>query len=178
MDGRYICVLEGDADYKELCDAASSGNNTHLEALLLPPINVNLNALIANFRPAQAPLHTASAMGNVEAIHLLLSNGADVNLRDSREETPLHHAAFGAHTLAVEALLDAGARVDTESGIDMHTPLYSTLRNRQTIGPDQFQIIKLLLDRGADKDAPLECYGPNLVCLPLRGTLEHLLTLS
>ncbi|KAL8910200.1 MAG: hypothetical protein Q9171_004498 [Xanthocarpia ochracea] len=112
-------------------------------------------------------------MGNVEAIHLLLTNGADVNLRDSREETALHHAAFGAHTLAVEALLDAGARVDTESGIDMHTPLYSTLRDRQTIGPDQIQIIKLLLDRGADKDAPLTCYGPKLLGTAARlGSLE------
>ncbi len=177
MDKEHVCAPEGDTDYKELSDAASSGNNTHLNALLLPPINVNLNALMANFRPAQAPLHIVSAMGNVEAIHLLLRNGADVNLRDAREETPLHHAAFGAHTLAVKALLDAGARVDTESGIDMHTPLASTLRHRQTIGPDQIQIVKLLLDRGADKDAPLDCYGPNLVYLPLRGTLEHLLTL-
>ena len=38
----------------------------------------------------EAPLHWAAINGNVQVIDLLISNGADVNIRSADEWTPLH----------------------------------------------------------------------------------------
>ena len=41
----------------------------------------------------EAPIHTASGLGNVSAVRFLLDNGADANARDARGAGALHHAA-------------------------------------------------------------------------------------
>ena len=55
------------------------------------------------------PLITATYVGNVPIITLLLSNGANVNHANNYGEAPLHVAVFSGHEAAVAVLLSNGA---------------------------------------------------------------------
>ncbi|MFI0448312.1 ankyrin repeat domain-containing protein [Actinomadura sp. 6N118] len=58
---------------------------------------------------AWPPLSVAATRGNAEMVRLLLSYGADVNVRDSGGGTPLIWACNGEHLDCARALLQAGA---------------------------------------------------------------------
>ncbi|MES2177060.1 MAG: ankyrin repeat domain-containing protein [Gemmatimonadota bacterium] len=58
--------------------------------------------------------------------------------------TALHHAARDGHAGAAIALLDGGANINDTSDVDRTTPLLVALIN------GQFDVAKLLIDRGAD----------------------------
>ena len=80
----------------------------------------------------------------------LLDQGANVNVADDGY-TPLHFAAADDSVGVVELLLAAGA--DIEAADDKgETPLYKAVRNT-TEGA--VPITRLLLERGADPQAPL-----------------------
>ncbi|EEB05928.1 proteasome regulatory particle [Schizosaccharomyces japonicus yFS275] len=68
-------------------------------------------------RQGQQPLHRATAVGNVNAIKILLSHKAPLNASDSCGYTPLHFALAEGHVDAAVELVKAGAdtlRVDKE----------------------------------------------------------------
>ena len=55
------------------------------------------------------PLHEAAALGLYTVCRLLLDAGADVNVRDGRECTPLHYAAARQNQKLIALLLSRGA---------------------------------------------------------------------
>ena len=61
-------------------------------------------------------------MDKVEAIRVLASGGADVNVTDLDGATPLHHAAEKGNILCVGALLDEGAMVNVQTRLRKSTP--------------------------------------------------------
>ena len=61
-------------------------------------------------------LFRAAHKGDVEAIDLLVAEGADVNARDGNGRTPIHVAAFASNDLAVKALAAAGADMNALEG--------------------------------------------------------------
>ncbi|MER7172717.1 ankyrin repeat domain-containing protein [Streptomyces mesophilus] len=63
--------------------------------------------------PGTAPLHLAAAQRTAAAVVLLLSYGADPDVRDDDGHTPLWHAVYGGREEVIRALLDAGADVWT-----------------------------------------------------------------
>lgn len=65
---------------------------------------------VGNF--GNTPLHVAACRGEVTAIGLLLSAGADVNKSGELGNTALHEAVGQGFYDAVDVLLLAGARVD------------------------------------------------------------------
>lgn len=61
------------------------------------------------------PLHAAVEAGHRDLAELLVSMGADVNLRDVYENVPLSLAARNGHTAIAQMLLDNGANVNATS---------------------------------------------------------------
>ncbi len=55
------------------------------------------------------PLHSAAALGDVEACRLPIAAGADPNGRQTGDHTPLHEAALTGNSELVDVLLAAGA---------------------------------------------------------------------
>lgn len=62
-----------------------------------------------------SPLHNAVLEGNLAAVQLLVSHGADVNRRDTDTWTPLHAACAEGHCDIVRILLANGARKDLKT---------------------------------------------------------------
>lgn len=69
-------------------------------------IQIDINAIADS---GMTPLHQAVLDGNVQAVHLLISNGSDVNKKDTDSWTPLHTACACGHTDIVRYLLANGA---------------------------------------------------------------------
>ena len=66
---------------------------------------------------AKAPdisIHKAARSGNIEAVKLLIANGADVNARDKDGETPLHKASSRGEKEIIELLIAKGADVNAK----------------------------------------------------------------
>ncbi len=59
--------------------------------------------------------HCAAWHGDCDLLDLLAANGADLNARDEKSATPLHHACARGHLAAVEHLLYAGVDVNAEN---------------------------------------------------------------
>lgn len=59
-----------------------------------------------------APLHWAASRGHVEAVQHLIGAGADIDVKDSFEWTPLMVATRGSNTDCARQLLHSGCRTD------------------------------------------------------------------
>ena len=73
-------------------------------------------------------LHAAAASGNLDALHLLVCAGVNVDAKDNMGRTPLNLAASFDKTDAVRALLHAGANPSLEDTWRTH-PIHHTARN-------------------------------------------------
>lgn len=107
--------------YQPLALAAFFGHVDIMQFLLRA--GVEINALSHNSLQA-APIHSAVAGGQVEAVRLLLDHGADPNTRQTGGMTPLHLAAQKGNLQIVLLLLLNGADLhqknDTgETALDM-----------------------------------------------------------
>lgn len=89
-------------------------------------------------------------------VRLLLDKGADPNIPDSKNNTPLVAAALGGDLAVVEALLDAGAKVNTTSD-EWGTPLHAAVRSGNR------EIADLLVRHGADVNALDCCSGKSVL---------------
>ena len=65
-------------------------------------------------------LHIAASTGDVAVVNFLIANGADVNVADNHNATPLHHAAGywvgGGSVEVVKTLVASGADVRRRAG--------------------------------------------------------------
>lgn len=56
----------------------------------------------------QLDIHTSAREGNQTNINLLITYGADLNVKDRHSRTPLHLAAWAGHLFTVQSLLETG----------------------------------------------------------------------
>ncbi|KAI6307324.1 hypothetical protein MCOR29_009744 [Pyricularia oryzae] len=104
-----------------------------IRALLQNHANPN----IANAN-AQWPIHVASRRGNTVMVDILMVlDGAEADILDGKDRSPLHHAALNGHTETAEALLRHGAKaglVDSHGFYPLHLAVWKNhLRIAQTL---------------------------------------------
>lgn len=100
-----------------LCAAAKANQLAVMQFLL---VYVDVDALDVT---GQSALDYATDRGHVEAVRLLISQGAQVNnVASLSGRTPLHIAAAEGHVGLVQALLNASARYDVRDN-NGHTPI-------------------------------------------------------
>jgi ankyrin repeat protein len=89
-------------------------------------------------------LHQAAADGEIERVKLLISEGADVNVKNDEGLTPLHCAAREGHKEIVELLLAHGADVNIGDAEYNRTAAEFAMKSNHT------DIVQLLVSKGAD----------------------------
>ena len=93
-------------------------------------------------------LHYAVNRGMSDIVKLLLDAGANINVTNKSNETPLHLTCYKKRLTGIaKMLLDAGADTEVRSKMCGSTVLHFAAAGGLT------NIVKLLLDAGADKDA-------------------------
>jgi len=88
----------------------------------------------------------ASWSGRTEIVKLLISNGADVNAKDSTGYTPLMYAIWSEKTETAKLLINNGADVNAKDSTG-YTPLMYAIWSEKT------EMAKLLISNGADVNA-------------------------
>ncbi|MHC4560056.1 MAG: ankyrin repeat domain-containing protein [Planctomycetota bacterium] len=88
--------------------------------------------------------HKAVGNGNIEHVNLLISEGADVNVKSNYNQTPLQYAAREGHKEIVELLLAHGADVNFVGAAWDKTAAGHAMRSNHT------EIVQLLISKGAD----------------------------
>lgn len=94
--------------------------------------------------PTDSPVADAAMRGDVEAVRLLLSQGADANGAQGDGMTALHWAAERGDEELARMLLAAGAAVAPATRVGGYAPLHLASRNGSVA------VAALLLDAGAD----------------------------
>ncbi|WP_050978422.1 ankyrin repeat domain-containing protein [Beggiatoa alba] len=134
-------------------------DTTEMQKLLAKGFDINTQDTYGN-----TPLHYACGLGlkdserqlrqlgtslkhtvveNTDFINLLLKNGANPNIRNKQQETPLIPAIYQGRIATVELLLNSGANVNFQT-VNGYTPLMlATYHCYQ-------DIVQLLLDFNAD----------------------------
>jgi len=96
-------------------------------------------------------LHVAVIKKHKDVVELLLSNGADVNVRNEAQSTPLHFAMENVDKGVAELLLSSGANPNVMNKAGF-TPLTIVRYNFARYKGDQEtnrEILNLLLAKGA-----------------------------
>jgi pectate lyase len=92
-------------------------------------------------------LHEAAAIGDLEQVKLLLSKGAEINLRERPMWTPLHRAVTNGQKDIIAFLLAKGADVDARNSWPGGTALHYAVEKGHK------EIAVLLIENGADVNA-------------------------
>ncbi|XP_056110771.1 tankyrase, TRF1-interacting ankyrin-related ADP-ribose polymerase b isoform X3 [Rhinichthys klamathensis goyatoka] len=164
-------VLTGEYKKDELLEAARSGNEEKLMALLTP-LNVNCHASDGRKSTSQkmlsTPLHLAAGYNRVRIVQLLLQYGADVHAKDKGGLVPLHNACSYGHYEVTELLLKHGACVNAMD-LWQFTPLH------EAASKNRVEVCSLLLSHGADPTL-LNCHGKSAVDVAPTPELKERLT--
>lgn len=139
LDDETLAVVE------QLFDCARNGDTATLEKPLQMGLAPNLRDSNGN-----SLLMLASYNGHAELTRLLLTHGADPELANLRNQTPLAGAAFKGFTDIAQILIDQGAAEVNAVTPDGKTPLmFAAMFN-------QIEILELLLSKGADPTSTTE----------------------
>lgn len=89
----------------------------------------------------------ATLEGDDNKVKVLIDSGVDVNALDNNGFSALHFAAQEYRVNPLNLLVEAGAKIDVPDKFG-NTPLFTATFNSRGQG----EIIKLLLERGADRN--------------------------
>jgi ankyrin repeat protein len=190
--GADIDAMDGD-DWTPLHTASGNGHRDVVACLVGAGVDISCSG------PAgQTALHLAAAKGNLAVAELLVKAGADLAARTEQRLTPLHEASISGYPELVRFLLAEGA-VASLADADGQTALYSAMPRHMAVidaflenGVDlasasengisplhmatiagNTDIIKFLLEKGADINLPSELTGSSaLLMASSRGKLD------
>jgi len=106
----------------------------------------SLKESLANKAKKSGELLNASCRGQLAAVSDLLFKGANIEVRSSRQETPLMMAASNGHASVVSMLCDRGAKVNART-LQGQTPLILAAIE------GKLDVVNILASRGAILDA-------------------------
>ena len=110
-------------------------------------------------------LISAAEQGDTAMVLKQLSNGADINERDSRGRTPVMAATHGNHVATVKALIQAGADINLRDNMMDNPFLYAGAEGL-------LDILKLTIAAGADPKLTNRFGGTALIPAAQRGHVE------
>jgi uncharacterized protein len=119
----------------------------------------------------------ASAKGDVHEVELLLSRGAPVNAQNQDGGSPLIKAAFAGHQAVTELLLAKGASPNVAARTTYYHDeghcVYTETALMDAAMMGHREIVRSLLDNGADVNARDTCYGDTaLILATIMGNQE------
>lgn len=173
------CGPSPEARLKQIHLAATKGDIETVGRML--DQEPKLLTMVNDQREKVTLLHLAAYSAHDALIELLLERGADPNLKDARNQTPLFGAASSGNPRSIQVLVASGARVDARNaGGD--TPLHRAVVERRldnarvlldsradvnavngsgmtplhvALDTADEHVVRLLLERGADVNKPM-----------------------
>lgn len=137
--------------------AMTEGNAAVVRTLMAKGADVKIRDAFGN-----TMLNAAAAGNDLETIRLMLAAGIDVNAASVTGLTPLITAAYHGNAEAVRLLLSKGARVNDVAAFPTMFPIenpksgviaLSKVTPLLAAAASHFEVVKLLLDAGADVNA-------------------------
>jgi ankyrin repeat protein len=119
-------------------------------------------------------VHVAAVNGHIEAVTFLIEeHGADVNMKDHEERTPLHLAVMNGHIEVVKFLVEHQAEVNVKKE-NAEIPLHLAAKN------GHIEVVEFLIRHRADVDAkskegetPLHLTAENGHIEVVRSLIKH-----
>ena len=105
------------------------------------------------------PLHAALSNGHGDVALLLLGHCVDVDVRGFGDRTPLHMAVDSGLLEVTRVLIERGARINARDSSD-RTPLHPTFDTYKTFDDQYFDVVRYLLEHGADVDTQANDENP------------------
>ena len=120
-------------------------------------------------------IHFAAAR-SIENFQAILGSGADVEVADKMGRTALHWASVGGMVHIVNSVISLSSRLVNQGDLDGWTPLLwaargSNTTQRKVSSSAQEEVIRLLLERGADPC--VRCKGLNGEWSPVKVARYH-----
>ncbi|KAI2464184.1 ankyrin repeat-containing domain protein [Annulohypoxylon bovei var. microspora] len=131
--------------------AALGGEGIHLSMLASKGVS-----FVSSDGMGRQPLHLAAVRGDMEIVSFILDAGGKATKKDKIERSAISWAAQGGSIEVLRNLLQhTGDDAVNEPDIDGWTPLHWVSRGVgnaiKSTGGNQYETIKMLLDRGADR---------------------------
>lgn len=152
-------VIKSGADVNENKDGESplfraiwNGNVSFVKMLVDNGADVNrgnrINITPLHFVARVSPKRVSIEDG-LEMAKFLLNHGADVNKPDVSNCGPIFEAVSSKNFAMAKLLIENGAKLDVKSNETKNTPLNNAVTDK-----DNIDMVKFLLDSGADVDYP------------------------
>jgi len=154
-------VMTAGLSLSSLLDYVHNDNLTGLKGFLL---NKHVQIDEADEEGWTALTH-AIVLGKLEAVSVLIQNGADLRQEDGEGCGPLHHAAREGHTEVASKLLELGSAVDGRDG-GLWTPLLWACYTSNA------PMAALLLEHGADPNVRGIHHCTGIVWAAGKGNVE------
>ncbi|KAG8639260.1 hypothetical protein MANES_14G128600v8 [Manihot esculenta] len=156
-----------------LCFAALRGDDSLLHQLLKRSLDPN-----ESDNNGRSALHIAASKGSENCVRLLLDYGADPNCKDSDGNVPLWEAMLGGHEAVARLLIENGASINAgdlghfactaaeQNSLNLLKEIVryggdvtcsrksGTTALHVAVCEDNTEIVRFLLDQGADTDKP------------------------